>query len=47
MDSGERAINVREDVVPVCPNCHAMLHTRTPPLKPEELSELLTTRGDS
>ena len=46
-DSGERAINVREDVVPVCPNCHAMLHTRTPPLKPEELSELLTTRGDS
>jgi 5-methylcytosine-specific restriction protein A len=26
------------DLVPVCPNCHAMLHRRSPPLSPAELS---------
>ncbi|MCA9555798.1 MAG: HNH endonuclease [Myxococcales bacterium] len=26
-----------DDVVPVCPNCHAMLHRREPPMTPEEL----------
>ena len=25
------------DLVPVCPNCHAMLHRRSPPLTPDEL----------
>lgn len=29
------------DLVPVCPNCHAMLHKRTPPLLPEELNRSL------
>jgi hypothetical protein len=31
----------RSELVPVCPNCHAMLHRRTPPIKPEELSRLV------
>jgi 5-methylcytosine-specific restriction protein A len=26
-----------KDLVPVCPNCHAMLHTSRPPLLPDEL----------
>lgn len=30
------------DLVPVCPNCHAMLHRRNPPLSIEELREMLT-----
>lgn len=30
-----------KDLIPVCPNCHAMLHRRNPPLKPEELKEIL------
>lgn len=25
------------DLIPVCPNCHAMLHRHNPPLTPEEL----------
>ena len=25
------------DLVPVCPNCHAMLHKRNPPMAPEDL----------
>jgi hypothetical protein len=29
------------DLRPVCPNCHTMLHRRSPPYSPEELSALL------
>lgn len=29
------------DLVPVCPNCHAMLHRRNPPLSIEELRKML------
>ncbi|MBK9012922.1 MAG: HNH endonuclease [Saprospiraceae bacterium] len=25
------------DLIPVCPNCHSMLHTTNPPLKIEKL----------
>lgn len=30
-----------KDLVPVCPNCHAMLHRREPPLEIEELRGVL------
>lgn len=30
-------INPSRDLIPVCPNCHAMLHTREPPFLVEEL----------
>lgn len=30
-----------KDLVPVCPNCHAMLHRRTPPLSLQELMSML------
>jgi len=29
------------DLCPVCPNCHAMLHRRSPPLSIDELKQLL------
>ena len=29
------------DLVPVCPNCHAMLHRSLPPLTPDELKRVL------
>ena len=29
------------DLIPVCPNCHAMLHRRCPPYTPEELKNML------
>ena len=29
------------DLIPVCPNCHAMLHRRIPPYTPEELKNML------
>ena len=30
-------INPILDLIPVCPNCHAMLHRKNPPFTPEEL----------
>lgn len=33
----EYKVNPPKDLVPVCPNCHAMLHTTNPPLGIEEL----------
>jgi 5-methylcytosine-specific restriction protein A len=32
------------DLIPVCPNCHAMLHRKNPPYLPEELSGKLIKR---
>lgn len=34
-------INPLEDLIPVCPNCHAMLHSSNPPISPEELKKRL------
>ena len=30
-----------QDLVPVCPNCHAMLHKRKPPFSVDELRAML------
>ncbi len=35
--SGEYELKPIKDLVPVCPNCHAMLHTYSPPLTIDEL----------
>lgn len=32
-------VNLQTDLIPVCPNCHAMLHRHMPPLTVEELRE--------
>lgn len=36
-----------KDLIPVCPNCHAMLHTSTPPLMPEELVRIIKEKEDN
>ena len=38
-------INPIQDLIPVCPNCHAMLHSKTPPLMPEELKTILSGKN--
>jgi 5-methylcytosine-specific restriction protein A len=35
-------INPILDLVPVCPNCHAMLHSKNPPYSVLELKEIMT-----
>ncbi len=37
-------INPIKDLVPVCPNCHAMLHTSRPPLSTEELKMIISSK---
>lgn len=37
----EYTVRPLEDLVPVCPNCHAMLHRREPPLSVDELRAML------
>jgi len=38
---GDVAVHPTEDLKPVCPNCHAMLHQESPPLCIEELRRRL------
>lgn len=38
---GERRVDPIDDLRPVCPSCHAMLHTMDPPITIEELQERL------
>ncbi len=39
-------INPATDLVPLCPNCHAMVHRSSPPLTVEDLKKLLTSAED-
>ncbi len=41
----EYEVNPITDLIPVCPNCHAMLHRRSPPLQPESLRKHLKVMG--
>lgn len=42
LSSGEYIVNPKEDLIPVCPNCHAMLHMRKPePYSIEEIKKML------
>lgn len=34
-------VNPEKDLIPVCPNCHAMLHRRNPPYDIEQLRSML------
>lgn len=45
--SGAVVIDPIRDLIPICPNCHAMLHRRWPPLTPEELSSQLKCQWKS
>ncbi len=45
-DTGKKLIDPKIDLVPVCPNCHSMLHTQNPPLKPAELAEKLKVNNN-
>jgi 5-methylcytosine-specific restriction protein A len=37
----EYELNPKKDLIPVCPNCHAMLHKKVPAYKPEEIIDFL------
>ena len=37
-------VNPKTDLIPVCPNCHAALHSKTPPYTPHELKALIKSK---
>ena len=37
----EYEVDAKNDLIPVCPNCHAMIHRRNPMLSVEELADML------
>lgn len=41
LSGGERMVDPVTDLVPLCPNCHAMVHRQDPPLSVDELRSLL------
>jgi len=41
------AINPFIDLIPVCPNCHSMLHRRNPPLLPDDLIRVIRKQDAS
>jgi 5-methylcytosine-specific restriction protein A len=42
----EYIVNPLKDLIPVCPNCHAMLHRKDPPLSIDELRQLLNMKAN-
>ena len=38
-------INPAKDLIPVCPNCHAMLHRKDPPFLPEEMKMIVESES--
>ena len=44
---GEGDIDPTKDLIPVCANCHAMLHRKSPALKPGDLKELLKSSNSN
>ncbi|MBX3362742.1 MAG: HNH endonuclease [Phycisphaeraceae bacterium] len=38
-------VDPTRDLVPVCPNCHAVIHRRTPPFTPDEVKAMLRSRA--
>lgn len=40
----EYQIDYEKDLIPICPNCHAMIHRKTPPYTCEQIKELLLNK---
>lgn len=40
----EYKVDPTRDLIPICPNCHAVAHRRDPPLSPKEIRNLLRKR---
>ena len=45
-EKGSHFVDPIKDLIPVCPNCHAMLHARNPALTPDELRAILRVRSE-
>jgi hypothetical protein len=44
---GEYEVRPEHDLIPVCPNCHAVVHRNDPLLKPDEVREMIAQARES
>jgi 5-methylcytosine-specific restriction endonuclease McrA len=44
LKGGEYTVNPKKDLIPVCPNCHAMLHKQRPAMMPDELKRIMVQK---
>ncbi len=42
---GMHVIDPEKDLVPLCPNCHAMVHTEKPAMSVEKLRSIYEAKG--
>ena len=42
---GEYKLKPKQDLIPVCPNCHAVLHMYNPPMGVEDLKAIYLERN--
>ncbi|HOF15970.1 MAG TPA: DUF3427 domain-containing protein [Bacteroidales bacterium] len=42
--NGEYEVNPIQDLVPICPNCHAIIHSQTPPIPIQILQNIINDR---
>lgn len=40
-----KCVNPLTDLIPVCSNCHSMLHRKTPPFQPDEIKQKIVEEG--
>jgi len=40
-DGGIRSVDPEKDLIPICPNCHSMIHRENPPISPDELRNII------
>lgn len=43
--AGEYEVRPEQDLIPVCPNCHAVVHRHDPPLAPDEVRAMISQTG--
>ena len=43
---GEYVLNPAEDLIPICPNCHAIVHRKIPPHTPEEVKAMIESEKE-
>lgn len=41
----EYEVNATEDLIPICPNCHMIAHSKKPAYTPEEIKEMIRRNG--
>lgn len=42
--SGIKTIDPTKDLIPLCPNCHAVAHLKTPPYLPTEIKQMIQSQ---